>query len=246
MLAYGSSFIVLLLLWQAIPTYWVNPAFFATPMNTLLAAIGLAQAGLLQYDIAISMMRIFIGFSLGSAIGVCIGLAMGSVGWIRKMLEPHLHFFRFVPSIAFVPLAILWFGIDEPSKIVLIVWTTNFIVLINTIAGVVAVPVIARRAAFSLGATPLQVLMHVTIPSVIPYSVAGMKLAMVNAFGTVIIAEMVASNQGLGYLILTAQFSFRIDRIFVGIATLAILGFLTDRSFRWLALVSTRKYGTRL
>jgi ABC-type nitrate/sulfonate/bicarbonate transport system permease component len=244
--AYAISFSVLLLAWQAIPTYLVNPAFFATPGQTLDAAVTLVNRGTLQENIAVTTTRILLGLSVGSILGVIVGLAMGSVVWLRTMLEPHLNFFRFVPSLALIPLAILWFGIGESQKIVLILWTTTFIVVINTIAGVVVVPEYSVRAARSLGASPFQVFVHVTIPYVVPYAVAGVKLAMVNGFGTVIVAEMVAAESGLGYMIVVSTFALRPDIMFVGIVTLGVLGFCSDRIFRLVALTVTSKYGTKL
>jgi ABC-type nitrate/sulfonate/bicarbonate transport system permease component len=245
-LFYLLAFIVLLLVWEAIPRYIVNPVFFATPQKTFHAAIELARSGqLLDYTL-ITLRRIFEGFALGSGIGAAVGLIMGTSKVVRYLVEPHLEFFRFIPSIALIPVTITWLGIGETQKLSLIMWTTTFIVTINTLAGVVAVAEISQRAARTLGANRLQVFRHVIVPSTVPYIIAGMKLAMVNAFGTVVIAEMVASNSGLGYLILTAQFSLRADRIFVGIVMLALLGFVSDRIFRLAALKLTGRYGTKL
>lgn len=243
---YAFSFAVLLLVWQAIPTYLVNPAFFATPEATLDAGVRLWESGRLQENIVTTLLRVYVGFTIGCFTGIWLGLILGNVQWVRVAVEPYLQFGRFVPSIALIPLTILWFGIGETQKTVLIVWTSNFIVMIGTMAGVVSVPQIAVRAAQSLGATHFRVFMSVTVPFVVPYAAAGIYVAMVNAFGTVIVAEMAGAESGLGYMILVSTFSLRADIMFVGIVSLAVLGFLSDRLFRFGALAITGKYGTKL
>ena len=138
------------------------------------------------------------GFLGGSLIGIPIGLAIGSFAIVRRMLEPYTEFLRFIPATALITVAVIWFGIGEGSKIFLIIYTTVFIVIINTAAGVTAVAPNKIRAARSLGASRAQVFFFVALPATVPYILTGMRLAMANSFVTIIAAELVAANDGLG------------------------------------------------
>ena len=117
---------------------------------------------------------------------------------MRRLLEPYTEFLRFIPATALITVAVIWFGIGEGSKIFLIIYTTVFIVIINTAAGVAAVAPNKIRAARSLGASRAQVFFFVALPATVPYILTGMRLAMANSFVTIIAAELVAANNGLG------------------------------------------------
>ena len=117
---------------------------------------------------------------------------------MRRLLEPYTEFLRFIPATALITVAVIWFGIGEGSKIFLIIYTTVFIVIINTAAGVSAVAPNKIRAARSLGAGPAQVFFFVALPATVPYILTGMRLAMANSFVTIVAAELVAANDGLG------------------------------------------------
>jgi NitT/TauT family transport system permease protein len=157
-----------------------------------------------------------------------------------------VEFFRFIPPIAFVSLAVIWFGLGETSKIVLIVYTTVFMVAINTMIGVLGVEPDKRFAALCLGANERQVFVHVVIPAVVPNIVTGMKIAMGNSFMTVVSAEMVAAKSGVGFLIFNSRLFLLTEWIFVGIITLGVMGFITDRALRILAATLLKRYDVRL
>ena len=130
-------------------------------------------------------------------------------------------------------MAVIWFGIGEGSKIFLIIYTTVFIIIINTAAGVAAVAPNKIRAARSLGASRAQVFFFVALPATVPYILTGMRLAMANSFVTIIAAELVAANSGLGKMIWDSRMYMLVDQIFVALLVLGMLGFVTDRLFRW-------------
>jgi taurine transport system permease protein len=227
--------------------WWVGkPAFLPSPSRTLDGAIELIHNGDLQKDIAISFARILIGFAIGAVVGIPLGLAMGGSPFIRTFLDPYVEFFRFIPPIAFVTLAVIWFGLGEMSKIVLIVYTTMFMVAINTMIGVLGVEPDKRFAALCLGASKRQVFIHVVIPAVVPNIVTGLKIAMGNSFMTVVSAEMVAARSGIGFLIFNSRLFLLTEWIFVGIITLGIMGFITDRALRILAMTLLRRYDVKL
>lgn len=225
------SIVAGLLAWQLLASIF-GPSLVASPSTTAAAAYNLTIDGTLPQAVGWSLYRIMVGWTLGVAAGVPLGLAMGRIRIVRELLDPFIEFFRFVPPIAFVTLAVVWFGTGETSKIVLIFYTSIFIVTINTMAGAMSVEESRLRAAVSLGACPRQVLTSVVLPSTVPYIVTGARLAMGNSFLTIVSAEIVAARFGLGALIWTSRNYGRIDWIFVGIATLGVLGFLIDRLLR--------------
>jgi len=178
-------------------------------------------------------LRIFTGFLGGTLIGIPVGLAIGSFTIVRRLLEPYTEFFRFIPATAMITVAVIWFGIGEGSKVFLIIYTTVFIIIINTAAGVASVAPNKIRAARSLGASRAQVFFFVALPATVPYILTGMRLAMANSFVTIIAAELVAANSGLGKMIWDSRMYMLVDQIFVALLVLGLLGFATDRLFRW-------------
>src|SRR5690606_18205035 len=131
----------------------------------------LAGDGTLLASIVASSGRIFAGWSLGVLLGIPLGVFMGYFGVVRRVFDPYIEFFRFVPPIAFVTLAVIWLGPGEIAKVALIFYTTVFIVTLNTLAGTLSVPDLRLRAASSLGASRLTILRTVIVPSVVPYMI---------------------------------------------------------------------------
>jgi NitT/TauT family transport system permease protein len=223
-----------------------SPLFLPSPEATWDAALELIEDGTLQAAIAASAGRIAAGWGLGVLFGIPLGIFMGRFEFVRRLLDPYIEFFRFIPPIAFVTLAVIWLGPGEWAKVSLIFYTTIFIVTLNTIAGVQAVSALRLRAAASLGAGPMQALWTVIVPSTVPYMVTGARIAMGNSFLTVISAEIVAAQQGLGSLIWTARNFSRTEWVFVGIIALGLLGFAFDRVLRLAAGLLRRRYGVKI
>jgi taurine transport system permease protein len=244
-IVYAGSLVIGVVIWQLLATVY-GPALVASPVETIQAFGELASDGTLVNSIVASSRRILIGWLAGLAVGVPMGLLMGRVRLVRMMLEPYIEFFRFIPPIAFVTLAVVWLGIGESSKVVLIFYTSVFIVVLNTIAGVLAINEAKLRAAASLGAGRVQVLWHVVLPAVVPHIVTAARLAMGNSFLTIVSAEIVASQVGLGALIWTSRNYGRIDWVFVGIVTLGVLGFVFDRILRIVARRTLHRYSVKL
>jgi len=231
--------------WELV-AWWYGPALTASPAQTLRAGVDLARDGTLFDASVASVRRILLGWGLGVVVGAPVGILMGRVSVIRRLLDPYIEFFRFIPPIAFVTLAIVWFGIGEMSKIVLIFYTSVFIVTINTIAGVLAIGESKLRAAASLGASRRQVLHAVVLPATVPHIVTGARLAMGNSFLTIVSAEIVSADTGIGALIWQSRNYGRVDWIFVGIIVLGLLGFTCDRLIRILAGRLLRRYGVKM
>lgn len=242
---YLISVIIGVGVWQLLAMRY-GPALVASPTETAVAAKELAADGTLLNSVIASGRRILIGWGLGLVVGVPVGLLMGRLTLIRQLLDPYIEFFRFIPPVAFVTLAVVWLGIGEASKVVLIFYTSVFIVTLNTIAGVLSINESKLRAATSLGAGRWQVMRSIVLPATVPHIVTGARLAMGNSFLTIVSAEIVAAQVGLGALIWTSRNYGRIDWVFVGIITLGVLGFVFDRVLRIVASRGLRRYGVKL
>jgi ABC-type nitrate/sulfonate/bicarbonate transport system permease component len=231
-----------LLVWQLLSLRF-PPLFLPSPAMTLAGFVELAADGTLWTSIVASSGRILAGWITGVAVGIPLGIFMGYFRTVRRIFDPYIEFFRFVPPIAFVTLAVIWLGPGEASKVALIFYTTVFIVTLNTLAGAQAVPELRLRAAASLGAGALTTLRTVIVPSTVPFMVTGARIAMGNSFLTIVSAEIVAAEEGLGALIWNARNYSRTEWVFAGIITLGLLGFLFDRVLRFAAGRLLRRYG---
>jgi NitT/TauT family transport system permease protein len=229
----AGSLVTFLVFWSLLAWWLAKPAFLPSPAETLEGAVELIRSGELPIDIAVSFARIITGFLLGTIVGIPLGLCMGMSKFVRSFMDPYVEFFRFIPPIAFVTLAVIWFGLGETSKIVLIVYTTMFMISINTMIGVLSIDPDKIFAARSLGASNRQVFFHIVIPASVPQIITGMKIAMGNSFMTVISAEMIAARSGVGYLIFNSRLFLLTSYIFVGIIALGLMGLLTDRLLRY-------------
>jgi ABC-type nitrate/sulfonate/bicarbonate transport system permease component len=230
-----------LAVWEML-SWRFQPLFLPSPQLTFYAVGELWEDGTLLQSIGASLARIMAGWSLGLVIGIPIGMVMGYFSFVRRLLDPYVEFFRFIPPIAFVTLAVIWLGPGEASKVALILYTTIFIVTINTIAGVLSVSELRLRAAASLGAGRVQTLLTVIFPSTIPYMVTGARLAMGNSFLTIVSAEIVAAQVGVGSMIWTARNYGKTEWVFVGIITLGLLGYTCDRIVRFIVQRLLRRY----
>ena len=239
---YAVGFASLFVLWQLASLYLVSSVLFPPPTVVFKKAVVLARSGVLFEHLWASLQRILAGFVAGSLLGIPIGLAMGSFLPVRKLLEPYTEFLRFIPSVAMITVAVIWFGIGEASKIFLIIYTTIFIVIINTAAGVSAIAPNKIRAAQALGATRAQIFLHVALPATVPYILTGMRLAMSNSFTTIVAAELIAANEGLGKMLWDGRMFMLVDDIFVSLVALGLLGFAVDRLFRWSIYTFAGKY----
>lgn len=229
-------------LWHILSTYFLNPRLVPPPLSVLKTSLPMLESGELIGHAAISLWRILVGFSTGCIAAIVLGVLMGRMRILNDSLEPIIEVLRYLSPTAMIPIAIIWFGIGEMSKYFLIFWSTFFFVLINAIAGVIRTPVTRQRAAQCLGASELQIFLLVVLPSAVPYIVTGMRVAMASAFMAIIPAEMLAANSGIGYLLQQSGVLMQTNRIFVALAVICILGFLSDRVFQWLVNITMAKY----
>ncbi len=239
---YVVGFAALFLIWHAAATWIVPSVLFPAPGAVAVHLVKLVREGVLLDHMAWSLQRILLGFVIGSVLGVVIGLLMGSFRPVRVLLEPFTEFLRFIPSVAMITIAVIWLGIGEESKIFLIIYTTIFIVIIATCTGVGGIDRDKIRAARSLGASRWQVFFHVTIPGTVPAILTGMRIAMANSFTTIVAAELVAANEGLGKMLWDARMFMLVEDIFVALLCLGFMGFFVDRLFRWATFKFAGRY----
>jgi ABC-type nitrate/sulfonate/bicarbonate transport system permease component len=218
--------------WRFLSIYVFNPYLVPPPDRVASTAVPMVLSGEIFRHIGVSLVRVAIGFSLGTALAIVVGVLMGQLRIVNELLDPIIEVLRYLSPTAMIPIAVIWYGIGENSKYFLIFWGTFFFVLINTVAGVMRTPIARQRAARCLGANSLQVFLLVAIPSAVPYIVIGMRVALASSFMSIIPAEMLAADSGLGYLLQTSSLLVQTDRIFVALATICLLGFCTDRIFR--------------
>jgi len=229
----GLSFGSLIVAWQLVSTYVVSPHLIPPPMEVLRTALPMLTTAEIPRHVAASLSRVAVGFSLGSALGIVLGVLMGRVRAIHDFLDPVIEFFRFLSPTAMIPIAVIWFGIGETSKYFLIFWGTFFIVLINAIHGVMATPWARVRAAECLGASGLQIFTLIVLPSAVPSMVTGMRVALASSYLSIIPAEILAADSGLGFLLQQSSLLVQTNRVFVVLAVFGTLGYVSDRVFRF-------------
>lgn len=219
--------------WQFLSSVLFNPFLIPPPLEVVRTAGPMLASGEIASDVAISMARIVVGFVTGSLAGIVFGVLLGRVRLLHELLDPIVELLRYLSPTAMIPIAVIWFGIGELSKYFLIFWGTFFIVLINTTAGVWRAPIARQRAAQCLGASQLQIFILVVVPSAVPYIVTGMRVAMASSFMSIIPAEILAADSGIGYLLQKSSMLLQTNRIFVALLTICLLGFIVDRIFRF-------------
>lgn len=175
-----------------------------------------------------SLWRVIAGFVLGSLVGIPLGYAMGLSGWFRGWFDPIVEFMRPVPPLALIPLVIIWFGIWETGKIVLLFLAALWIMTIAARAGVSGVNISKVRAAYSLGASRWQILRYVIVPNSLPEIFTGARVAMGVCWGTVVAAELVAAQKGAGMMIIAASKFQLTDIVIMGIVMIGVIGYLID------------------
>lgn len=185
-------------------------------------------SGELMQDAAGSLRRVISGFLVATVLALPLGLLMGASPGVRAYANPLVQLLRPIPPIAYIPLAILWFGLGDPPALFLIALGAFFPILVNTVSGVAQIDAIYLRAARNLGAGPLRIFLKVMLPAALPFILAGLRVGMGTAFVVVIVAEMIAVNNGLGYRILEAREYFWTDKIIAGMFSIGLIGLAID------------------
>src|SRR5690625_83363 len=214
--------------WAVTATEVFTPVQLPSPSAVFDATVGLIQGGDLWMHIGISVQRVLIGFGIGAVLGLLFGAVLGLSYWADALLSPILGALRAVPSLAWVPLLILWMQIGEDSKVTLIAIGAFFPVFTTLYAGLQHVDPHLVEAGRAFGFKGFRLFKTVQLPAVVPSIFSGLRLALAQAWLFLVAAELIASSMGLGFLLTDSQNNGRTDRLILAIILLAVLGKITD------------------
>lgn len=206
-------------------------AVLPSPAAVIAALWDQLLAGHLVGHLGASLGRALAGFLVAAIIGIALGLAMSQTTILRQILAGPVELLRPISSIAWIPLAILWFGIGFTSVVFVIVASCLFIILLNTLAAASNIDRDLVKAALTLGASRWQIFTKVTVPSALPGIMLGLRIAMTGAWGGVLVAEMIATQQGLGYMIVRAQASYQPELVIGGMLVVGVVGYALNAVF---------------
>lgn len=226
------SFVLVVLLWWAASGTLFVAELVPTPLEVGRELVDMVRTAEIFAHLAASFRRILLGYAFGCAVGLVVGLAMGGQRLFRDFMDPPLEFFRNIPPVALIPLVVSVFGIGETGKYFIISYAATIVMIFNTAAGVASTPKIRVQAALCLGARRRDIFLHVVIPSAWPYILTGLRIALGFAFTAVVAAEMLAADQGIGFLIMQSTNILEARDMFIGFFMLGTLGLLTDQVFR--------------
>lgn len=218
--------------WIVASSGWVEPLFLPTPARVWDALVHLTENQSILKDIFASLLRVSGGFLLAAVISIPLGILMGTFASIRALTEPIIGIIRYMPAPAFIPLLILYFGIGELPKIMLIFIGTLFFNTLMIMDAVKFIPKELIETAYTLGGKRKQILAKVILPYVLPNIIDACRVNIAASWNLVIVSELVAATQGLGYRIMQAQKFLRTDEIFVSLIAIGLIGFAIDLIFR--------------
>ncbi len=224
---------VLLLLWYAIAySGLINPALVPTPQAVAQRAWELLSQGRLPKDIWMSTQRVFIGVACGITLAVPVGFMLGWYPGVRRFIDPLINFFRALPPIALIPLVIVYFGIGEPAKVIILLYASFFAGVIVMYEGIAQISPIYVRVSRTLGATDGEIFRKVVVPLAVPHTLTALRVALGVAWATLVASELIAAQQGLGALIQNASSFFQLDIIYVGIISIGFIALAMDLLLR--------------
>jgi taurine transport system permease protein len=233
---------LLVLWWLASHLRWVPPLFLPTPevvaQRLYESATGQLTDAPLAEHFGWSMFRVFTAFIAACVTAIPVGVAMGVSRVLRGIFDPPIEFYRPLPPLAYLPLIVIWFGIDELSKVLLIYLACFAPLAMSARAGVRSVSQEQIHAAYSMGATKQQVIRHVVVPAAMPEILTAMRIAIGFGWTTLVAAEMVAANKGLGQMVLNASNFLRTDIVIMGIIVIGVVAYLFDLLMRYVERVA--------
>ena len=235
-----SVLIPLALWWSLAASGAVNPKFLPSPIAVGKAFVRVWNEGFLLKDTTASFLRVSSGFLLAGIVAIPVGIGMGTFASLRSLGEPIIGIIRYMPAPAFIPLLIIYLGLDEPPKIALIFIGTVFFNTLMIMDAVKFIPKELIEATYTLGGNRLQILHKVIAPYVIPNILDAFRINMAASWNLVVVAELLAANEGLGKRIQLAQRFFKTDEIFACLIVLGVIGFLLDLGLQWLQRVTCK------
>ena len=223
----------IVLLWEvSVRAGWMSPVFLPAPSTVVAALLNMLVGGQLLGNAAISILRVWVAFLLSAVMAIPIGMLMSAYRPIGAALEPVIDFIRYLPVPALVPLSIIWFGVGEETKIFLL-WLGTFFQLVLLVADDMnRVPHEYVEIAATLGARPVQVLTDVAWRAMLPGVVDSLRITLGWCWTYLIIAEIVAADSGLGFVIWTARRYMQTPQVMAGVVTIGVIGLVTDQALR--------------
>lgn len=226
--------------WLAILAAWyalaysglINPALIPTPHAVAARFWELLTQARLPRDMLISTQRVFIGVACGIALAVPVGFVLGWYREVRSFIDPLINFFRALPPIALIPLVVVYFGIGELAKVVILFYASFFAGVIVMYEGIAQISPIYVRVARTLGATDAEIFRKVIVPLTVPHMLTALRVALGVAWATLVASELIAAQQGLGALIQNASSFFQLDIIYVGIICIGFIALAMDLALR--------------
>jgi NitT/TauT family transport system permease protein len=236
---------LLLALWHY-SVLWTATKVFPSPLSVEKGLAQLLQRNVLWADIGDSLRRVAIGFGLAAVIGIPLGLALGWYPAWNQVVNPVIQILRPISPIAWIPVAIVFFGVGERPAVFLIFLSAFFPILVACTSGVSNVPAIFRRAGRNFGLTPMQILARVVFPAALPQILIGLRIALGVAWLVVVAAEMIAVDSGLGYLVIDSRNSGkRYDLVVAAMLMIGLIGLMLDLGFRRLEKIRSVRWGFR-
>lgn len=236
--------VALLAAWGVLSAIGVFPhSAFPAPLEVVRGLREELRAGRLFEDLVASLFRVTTGFLLAVVLGIPIGLALGLRARVRLALLPTVNFFRNLSPLAWIPFAILWFGVGDIPAIFLIFMSVFFPVVVSTAAGVASIPQVHFRVAREYGLRGAQLLTQVTVPAIMPQLITTLRVTAGLAWLVVVAAEMIAGRDGLGFLIWDARNGLRNDLVVVGMVVIGIIGVVIDRVLILLTRIPSVRWG---
>jgi sulfonate transport system permease protein len=226
---YFGLLIALLIVWQALSRLgFIQPIIMPPPSQVAVVFWDLLKSGVLIRHIGISVLRVLEGFGIAAILGLLLGMAIGLSKTLARMTDLIIQVIKPIPPIAWIPLAILWFGIGEQSKVFIIFLGAFFPVIVNTIDGIRQTDQKLVEVARILEVSRSRFILHVVIPGAFPAIMTGLRVGLMVAWMCVVAAELIAASSGVGYLIMDARQLSQSDVVLVGMITIGIIGKLMD------------------
>lgn len=224
--------LLLLVLWEiSSRTGMIDSPTWVPVSKVFIALWEMVMDGTLLKHVLATLKRMAMGYGIGVVLGVTVGLVMAYFRFMYNLLEPLVELLRPIPGPAYLPVLILFLGIDDTMKVVLVALASFFPIVLNTYGGVKAIDPVQRETAVTFGLTPFQTLREIIIPAASPQIFTGARISLAVSLILAVLAEMVASVDGLGFLTLDAQRTFRVPAMFASVFTLAIIGYALNRLF---------------
>ncbi len=224
-----ASLGIVVLVWEGVRfTGIVNPKLFPSILEVAGSTVAMLKSGSLQGHIYASFLRVLVAFSVGITAAIIVGFAIGWFRVVRMLLDPMINFFRALPPIALIPLMIIFFGIGEASKVVVLTYSSFFPALVVIYQSLVGLDPIYVRAARTLGATNMEIFRRIIMPQLVPHIVTACRVSLGVCWATLVAAELIAARQGIGAMMVDAQNFFQMPPLVLGVILVGLIALTMD------------------